>query len=115
MATSILRMEAACCASLVSNLMRSSLVTPSTIVATSLPKSRLEVLDGHAGVLHGVVQQGGGHRHVVEAEVGHDPGHGQRVLDVRLTRAAELPPMGFGRGEVRPVDQLSGPLGWRVR
>ncbi len=39
-ATSILRSVAACCASLESNWRRSSLVTPSTIVATSAPSSR---------------------------------------------------------------------------
>ena len=39
MATSILRMVAACWASLVSNWSRSSLVTPSTMAATSGPKS----------------------------------------------------------------------------
>ena len=37
-ATSILRMVAACCASFESNWIRSSLVTPSTIAATSAPK-----------------------------------------------------------------------------
>ncbi|CAB4630525.1 unannotated protein [freshwater metagenome] len=38
-ATSILRIVAACCSSFESNCRRSSLVTPSTIAATSLPKS----------------------------------------------------------------------------
>ena len=38
-ATSILRIVAACCASLESNCNRSSLVTPSTIAATSAPNS----------------------------------------------------------------------------
>ena len=37
-ATSILRIVAACCASFESNCKRSSFVTPSTIVATSTPK-----------------------------------------------------------------------------
>ena len=40
MATSILRMVAACWASRESNWTRSSLVTPSTMAATSLPKAR---------------------------------------------------------------------------
>ena len=39
MATSILRMVAACCASLESNWSRSSLVTPSTTLATPGPKA----------------------------------------------------------------------------
>ncbi len=39
MATSILRMVAACCSSLESKRSRSSLVTPSTMAARSLPKA----------------------------------------------------------------------------
>ena len=42
-ATSILRIVAACWASFESNWMRSSLVTPSTMAATAGPKSRLDV------------------------------------------------------------------------
>ena len=39
MATNILRMVAACCASFESNCNRSSLVTPSTMLATSAPNA----------------------------------------------------------------------------
>ena len=120
-ATSILRIEAACWASLVSNLMRSSLVTPSTMAVTSLPKSRLEVVEGDAGVLDGVVEQGGGHGDVVEAEVGDDPGHRQRVLDVGLARPPVLPAVGLGGGEVGAGDprggrlRVPGPVGGQQR
>ena len=94
-ATSILRIEAACWASLVSNLMRSSLVTPSTMAVMSLPNSRLEVVERDAGVLDGVVEQGGGHGDVVEPEVGDDPGHRERVLDVGLAGTAVLAAVGL--------------------
>ena len=40
--------------------------------------------EGDAGVLDRVVQQRGGDRDVVEAEVGDDRGHGERVGDVGL-------------------------------
>ena len=66
-ATSILRMVAACWASLESNWMRSSLVTPSTMAATSAPKSPSMSSRVSAGVLHRVVEQGGGDGDVVEA------------------------------------------------
>ena len=72
-ATSILRIVAACCASFESKRMRSSLVTPSTIAATSAPNSRCEVVERDRGVLDRVVEQRGRHRDVVEAEVGDDP------------------------------------------
>ena len=67
MATSILRMVAACWASLESNWTRSSLVTPSTMAATSAPNDALDVVEGDAGVLDRVVEQRGGDRDVVEA------------------------------------------------
>ena len=89
-ATSILRIVAACCASLESKRSRSSLVTPSTMAATSAPKSRGDVVEGDAGVLDRVVQQGGGEGDVVEAELGQDRGHRERVADVGLARLAHL-------------------------
>ena len=75
------------------------------------PEVLLEVLDRDPGVLHRVVEEGGGHRDVVEPEVGHDPGHGQRVLDVGLPRPAGLAPVGLGRQEVGPGDEGGGRLG----
>jgi hypothetical protein len=50
----------------------------------------LDVGDRDLGVLHRVVQQGSGHRGLVEADVGDDLGHGQRVIDVTLTALSLL-------------------------
>ena len=58
------------------------------------PEGLADRLEGEAGVLHGVVQEGGGHRLGVEAQLGHDGGHGDRVGDVGLARAPELPVVG---------------------
>ena len=38
----------------------------------------VDVGDGDLGVLDGVVEQGGDDRHLVEADLGHDAGHGER-------------------------------------
>ena len=65
----------------------------------------LDDLGGHPGVLDGVVQQGGGHRLGVEAQVGHDAGHGDGVGDVGLARAPQLPGVGDGGRLRRPDDQ----------
>ena len=104
-ATSILRIVAACWASRESNWMRSSLVTPSTIAATSAPKSRLDVGERDLGVLDGVVEQRGGDRDLVEADVGDDAGHGQRVVDVALAAGAQLAAVGLGGDLVGAVDR----------
>ena len=103
-ATSILRIVAACWASLESNCRRSSLVTPSTIAATSAPNACLDVGEGDLGVLDRVVQQRGGQRDLVEADLGNDPGHGQRVVDVALAAAARLVAMRFLGRLVGAVD-----------
>ena len=50
-------------------------------------KVGLEVVDGDAGVLHGIVEERCSDGDIVEAEVGDDPGDGEGVLDVRLARA----------------------------
>ena len=102
-ATSILRRVAACCASLESNWSRSSLVTPSTIVATSCAELPLDVVGGGGGVLDRVVEQGGGDRDVVEAQVGEDHRHAERVRDVGLARAADLLGVGAARRPGRPA------------
>ena len=101
-ATSILRIVAACWASLESNLMRSSLVTPSTMPATSGPNSAVDVVERDAGVLDRVVQQRGGDGDVVEPEVGDDRGHRERVVDVGLARLADLAAVGVGGDARRP-------------
>ncbi len=65
-------------------------------------------LEGEPGVLDGVVQQRGGHRPGVEAEVGHDAGHRHRVGDVGLAGLAQL--AGVGRlGGGSPARTIS----WR--
>ena len=104
-ATSILRIVAACCASLESNSSRSSLVTPSTIAATSAPNSRLEVVERDRRVLDRVVQQRGRERDVVEAEVGEDHRHAERVGDVGVARAPDLVAVGVAGDVVGVLDQ----------
>ena len=63
-----------------------------------LAEGLLDRLERQPGVLHGVVQEGGGHGLLVEAELGHDRRHGDRVRDVGLARAPELPLVGPGGG-----------------
>ena len=58
------------------------------------PEGLADRLEREPGVLHGVVQEGGGHGLGVEAELGHDRRHGDGVGDVRLAGAAELPVVG---------------------
>ena len=106
MATNILRTVAACWASLESNWRRSSLVTPSTMRATWDPKSSVDDLGGDPGVLDRVVEEGRGHGQGVEAQVGHDPGHGDGVGDVGLPGPAELAQMRLVGGLPGPDDQL---------
>ena len=48
----------------------------------------LDVGEGDLGVLHRVVEQGGGDRDLVEPELGDDPGHRERVVDVALAGLA---------------------------
>ena len=50
----------------------------------------LDVGERDLGVLDRVVQQRGGHRDLVEADVGDDAGDGERVVDVALAARAEL-------------------------
>ena len=58
-----------------------------------LAELRAQVGQRVAGVLHGVVQEGGGQGRPGHAQVGQDLGHRQRVGDVGLTRAALLLPV----------------------
>ena len=79
-------------------------------------------LERQPGVLHRVVQQGGGHGLGVEPELGHDRRHGHRVRDVGLAGAPELALVG---GERRPpglddhggvlVEAVPGELGQQGR
>ena len=113
-ATSILRIVAACWASRESNWMRSSLVTPSTIAATSR-RSPVDVGERDLGVLDGVVEQGGGDGDLVEADVGDDAGDGQRVVDVALAARAQLVAVGLGGDLVGVGDRGHRRLGVAVR
>ena len=57
------------------------------------------------GVLDRVVQQRGGERDVVEAEVGDDQRHAERVGDVGLAGAADLVAVGVAGDVVGVLDQ----------
>ena len=93
MATSILRMFSAWCASALLTWILPSLVTPSTSFATWSPNSAAHLLASHLGVLDRVVQERGHERLRVEPQVGEDAGHGEGMLDVRLARQPGLPGM----------------------
>ena len=77
-ATSILRMLAACCSSRESKLDPFELRDPVDDRRHLGAEVTLDVGDGDLGVLHGVVEQRGGHGDLVEADVGDDLGHGER-------------------------------------
>ena len=89
-ATIILRTFSAWASSPLRNSSLSSFVSPSTMRATSLPNSSLDVAEADGGVLDGVVQEGGGEGRGVEPEVGEDPRHGDGMLDVGLARETML-------------------------
>ena len=59
------------------------------------PETLLDVGDGVIGVLGNVVQQSRHDCVLVEAELGEDPSHGQRVADVRLAADSCLGAMGL--------------------
>ena len=54
------------------------------------PEVALEIVQDDTGVLHRVVQEGGGDGDVVQAQLAHDGGHRRRVVDVGLPRAPLL-------------------------
>jgi hypothetical protein len=56
------------------------------------------------GVFDRVVEQCGGHRHLVETDVGDDASNSERMIDVALAARAGLRPMGLGGHLVRAVD-----------
>ncbi len=95
MATSILRMFSAWCSSAVRTWILPSLVTPSTSLATWSPNFLADVVPRDVGVLDGVVEDGGGERVDVQAQIREDAGHSQRVLDVGLACQPELAVVGF--------------------
>ena len=65
-------------------------------LADSGAKALLEVRDCQVGVLHGVVEDGGGQRVPVQLEVGEDPRHAERMLDEFLARQPVLVVVGTG-------------------
>ena len=71
----------------------------------------LDVGEGEPGVLDRVVQEGGGEGDVVEAEVGDDRGHRERVGDVGLTGLAALAAVGVVGDLVGPGDERRRRLG----
>ena len=89
-------MVAACWASLESNCEAVELGHPVDDPGHRCAEALLDRLEGDAGVLDRVVQQRGGDRRGVEAQVGHDGGHGDGVGDVGLARAAQLAGVGLG-------------------
>ena len=88
--TMSLRIDSACWASFESKCIRSSLVTPLTMMATLETELALDIVDGHLGVFDGVVQQGGRERNLVKSELGDDLGDRERMVDVRLAARASL-------------------------
>ena len=74
-------------------------------------KVSLEVGHRQGGVLHRVVQQGGGQRDVVHAEAGQHRGHRQRMRDERFSGPADLALMSALGRLVRLQDQALVALG----
>ena len=112
-ATSILRIVAACCASLESNCEPVELgdaVDDRGDVGAELGD---EVVERDRRVLDRVVQQRGRERHVVEPEVGEDHRDAERVRDVRVARPAHLVLVRVAGDVVRVLDQRR--VGARVR
>ena len=69
---------------------------------------------GGAGVLDGVVEQGGDDRVHIQTQVSHDLGHGQGVDDIRLAAFAELTVVlriGKGKGVKQPLGVQIGGIG----
>ena len=104
MATTILRTVSDWAAS--PKLTLSSLVTPSTSMATSGPKSAFEVRQGVRGVLDGVVEQRSGQGGPAEPQFGEDRGHGHRVGDVGIAALALLPAVALLRHHEGALDEV---------
>ena len=87
---------------LASSEISTSLVTPSTRLATSGAELFGQVGDVGRGILGNVVQQRRGHGLRVQAQIGQDAGDGQRMDDIRLARDALLSIVRrFGQGVAR--------------
>ena len=104
MATSILRMVAACSSVSEPTSMRVILVTPSTSWRTSSPNSSCTTFSRDIGVLDRVVQERGAHRLGVHAKVGQYYANLDGVHDEGFARLAQLPLVGRG-GELVGLPQ----------
>ena len=90
-AMSILRRFLLCCSASDSNLMRPSLVTPSTSSATSSPNGSRTSSSVDVGVLDHVVEERRLERRGVQVQLGEDERDLERVDDERLAALAHLP------------------------
>ena len=111
MAMNILRIVAACWASLESNSRRSSLVTPSTTAATWSPNSwpshsLVMPVSSTASCSRAAAMVG-----LVESEVGRDVGDRDRVGHVGLAGAAQLALVGVDGRRAGPADDLDVAVG----
>ena len=106
MASSILRKLSACRSSFDENGMRRQLGDALDDVRDLRAEQLLDAIDGRQRVLDDVVQQAGGDGHGVEAHVGEDVGHLERVHQVGLAGVAHLPLVLHRREDVRPPQQL---------
>ena len=82
-----------------------SLVTPSTSLATSLPKCFSISSGSRERVLDRIVEDRGGDGLVVELEVGEDPRDLDRVAEIGVARGPHLGAVRLHREDVGAVDQ----------
>ncbi len=113
-ASSILRKLSACASWRLLNWIWSSLVTPSTISATSFAEARGDLFLGRGRVFDDVVQDRRDQRVGVEVQFGQDFGGRHRMGDVGLAAQALLALVGrgaeFGRG-AHALDLLGRQVG----
>ena len=115
-ARNILRMFSACCSSWRAGAELGQLGDAVHEVRHLRPKRSSTSRDGVLGVLRHVVQQRRLDRERVEAELGQDLGHGQRVGDVRLAAtpdaAGRAPPRANRYASPTLVRSASGNRSW---
>jgi hypothetical protein len=101
-----LRKFSACCSSLGRPRQLAELGHAVDEEGDLLAEQLLELLHRRRGVLDAVVQEPGAHARHVELQLGDDPGHRQRVGDVRVPGAAGLALVGLGGEVVGPADHV---------
>ncbi len=112
-ATIILRTFSACSCSRVRNSIRSSLVSPSTMRATSVAELLLDLVDGDVGVLDRVVQERGRERRRVQVQVA--PGSCATAIGCSMKSSPDIrfcPSWDASANGVGPLDLLE--VGLRV-